>query len=186
MRLFIAIEIPEDIKKLITEVQGKIKGSGVHANWTRPEGVHFTLKFLGEVPESKVGAIMTSLTSTCKGINTFQLEISNAGAFPNIRNPRVIWLGISGETGPLAKIQVSIEEGMANLGFEREKRKFSPHLTLARIKYLKEHDNWQKALDSVKDIRFPEFAVDHVSLMKSELKPSGAVYTEIGKVELIK
>ena len=186
MRLFIAIEIPEDIKKLITEVQGKIKASGVNANWTRPEGVHFTLKFFGEVPESKVGTIMTGLTSACKGINTFQLEISNAGAFPNIRNPRVIWLGISGDTGPLAKIQVSIEEGMANLGFEREKRKFSPHLTLARIKFLRAKDNWQKALENVKDIKFPAFIADHVSLMKSELNPSGAVYTEIGRIALTK
>jgi 2'-5' RNA ligase len=73
---------------------------------------------------------------------------------------------------------------MVKTGFEREDRRFSPHLTLARVKYLRARDNWQKALDGVKDIKLPAFAVDHVGLIKSELKPSGAVYTELGKINL--
>lgn len=184
MRLFIAIEIPEEIKKQMLEVQGKLKHSGVNANWSRPEGIHLTLKFLGEAPERKIPEILSELSIVCNGTRGLRLEIAGAGAFPNTRNPHVVWLGVLGDTEQLAALQHSVEAAMTKIGFEKEERNFSPHLTLARIKDPRPQDNWQKALESVKDIKLPGFAADHISLMKSELKPSGAVYTEIGKVEL--
>jgi 2'-5' RNA ligase len=184
MRLFIAIELPEDSKKLITKVQSILKDRGLDAGWTKPEGIHLTLKFLGEVEETKVNGINTALSDACKGIQRLQLEIAEAGAFPNTRNPRVIWLGVSGDTEQLASLQRAIEAAMTKIGFEKEERKFSPHLTLARIKAPRPRDNWPQALESIKDVKFPAFSAASVSLMKSELKPSGAVYTEIGKIKL--
>lgn len=184
MRLFIAIELPEYIKQRMAEVQGRIKDTGVSASWTRPEGIHLTLKFLGEVAEEKIAAMMTALSNALKEVKAFQIEVAEAGAFPNVRKPRVIWLGIAGEIEALKKLQMSVETEMKTFGFEPEERKFSPHLTLARIKFPRSRDNWQKALESVKDIKFSPFLADHVSLMKSELRSSGAVYTEIGRIEL--
>jgi 2'-5' RNA ligase len=184
MRLFVAIEIPEEIKKLLAEVQEKIKDSGVDAGWTRPEGIHLTLKFLGEVPEPKVPEIMTALSHATKEATGFRLELVGAGAFPNPKNARVAWIGISGEIGKLTRIQVAVEEAMVALGFKREDRSFTPHLTLGRIKFIRSRDRWLKALDGIKDVKLSGFDVRSVSLMKSELKSSGAVYTELGRVEL--
>jgi 2'-5' RNA ligase len=184
MRLFVAIEIPEDIKKLLAEVQEQIKDSGVDAGWTRSEGIHLTLKFLGDVPEANVPEIMTALSHATKETTGLRLELVGAGAFPNPKNARVVWIGVSGETDKLTRIQVAVEETMVALGFKREDRSFSPHLTLGRIKFIRSRDKWLKALDGIKDVKLSGFDVRTVSLMKSELKPSGAVYTEIGKVEL--
>ena len=184
MRTFIAIEIPEEIKKEMAKVQDELKRSGADAGWTRPEGIHLTLKFLGEVPEAKIEEIKNALVQAAEATSRFRLKITGAGAFPNPKNPRVVWLGVSGDIDKLSALQGSVEESMTAMGFDREERAFSPHLTLARIKYLRPRYSWQTAIDSIKDIKLAEFDVDHVSLMKSDIKPSGAVYTEIGRARL--
>jgi 2'-5' RNA ligase len=184
MRLFIAIEIPDEIKKEIAEIQRRLKDSGVDAGWTRQEGIHLTLKFLGEVPEAKISGVMAALAGATRDTNGLRLDVMNVGAFPNPRSARVIWVGVSGDVEKLARLQTAVEDAMAGLNFEREKRVFTPHLTLGRIKYIHSRERWLKALDSVKDARLPALEVKAVSLMKSELKPSGAVYTELGRVEL--
>jgi RNA 2',3'-cyclic 3'-phosphodiesterase len=184
MRLFIAIEIPEDSKKGLAEVQDKIKDSGVDAGWTRPEGIHLTLKFLGEVSEAKVPEIMAALADATKETTGFRLEIADAGAFPNPKNARVVWIGVSGEREKLTRLQAAVEKGMDHIVFKRENRAFTPHLTLGRIKFIRSRDTWLKALDGIKDVKLLGFDARTVCLMKSELKSSGSVYTEIGKVKL--
>ncbi|HUI67171.1 MAG TPA: RNA 2',3'-cyclic phosphodiesterase [Nitrospirota bacterium] len=184
MRTFIAIEIPAEIITEMAKVQDELKRSGADAGWTRPEGIHLTLKFLGEVPEAMIEEIKSALVQAAEATGRFRLKIAGAGAFPNPKKPRVVWLGVSGDIDRLSALQGSVEKLMGAIGFDREERAFSPHLTLARIKYLRPRFSWQKAIDSIKDIKLAEFEVDHVSLMKSDIKPSGAVYTEIGKVSL--
>lgn len=185
MRLFIAIEIPDEIKDGLTEAQRGLKRSGtVDASWTRPEGIHLTLKFLGEVPESKVLAIMNGLQHAAEGIGPFRLEVGGVGTFPSPKNARVVWVGLSGDIEKLSRLQAAVEETISNIGFERDERAFTPHLTLGRIKYIRSRDRWLKALDEAKDIRLSGFDVAAISLMKSDLKPSGAVYTEVGHIDL--
>lgn len=184
MRTFIAIEIPEEIKKQMAEAQRRLKGAGVDASWTRSEGVHLTLKFLGEIPESKVSEIMSALTGAASGSGRFRLEVAGVGAFPNSGNARVVWVGVSGDIEKLTGLQAGVEDAMARLGMKCEERKFTPHLTLGRIKYIRSKESWLGALEELKDIKFPGFDVTSVSLMKSELRPSGAAYTEMGRVEL--
>ena len=184
MRAFIAIEIPEENKIEISEVQRRLKGSGVDAIWTRTEGMHLTLKFLGEISETKVLEIMNALINAVRSLADFRINIAGIGAFPEKKNARVVWAGIAGDVEKLAMLQVSVEEAMAGLGFEREKRTFAPHLTLGRIKHIHARDRWLKSLDGIKDLELPAFEVHAVSLMKSELKPAGAVYTKMGRVEL--
>jgi 2'-5' RNA ligase len=156
----------------------------VEAGWTRPEGIHLTLKFLGEVEESRTPEIMAALTNAARDTGGFRIEIAGAGAFPNQKNARVVWLGITGDRDKLSALQAAVDETMTGRGMEREDRAFTPHLTLGRIKFIRSRDAWLAALNEIKDIRLTGFEVDHISLMKSELKPSGAVYTEIGRVEL--
>jgi 2'-5' RNA ligase len=184
MRAFIAIELPPEIKQGITNVQEQLRSAGANAGWTRPEGIHLTLKFLGEVEESKIREIMQMLAGATRGTGKLNLEVTGVGAFPNVRTPRVLWLGVTGDVEKLGSLQVSVENAMTGLGFEREERKFSPHLTLARIKFPKPRDNWQQKIESVRDVKLGGFEADHVSLMKSELKREGAVYTEVGRIEL--
>jgi 2'-5' RNA ligase len=184
MRLFIAIELPDGIKGGIARVQQQLKAAGASAGWTRPEGIHLTLKFLGEVAEEQASGILAALTDAVKGSGDLNLEVAGAGAFPNVKAPRVLWIGVFGDTEKLAVLQASVEDAMERLGFEREARKFSPHLTLARVKFPKPRDNWQQKIEGIRDVTLGRFEAGHVSLMKSELRPEGAVYTEIGKVEL--
>lgn len=184
MRLFIAIEIPEEIKRLMMDAQKKMKDSCVTAGWTRPEGIHLTLKFLGEVAAAKIPELMSAMAGAVQGTAGFHLEITGAGAFPSPRNARVAWIGVRGATDKLAGLQASLDEAVTALGFERDDRSFKPHLTLGRIKQIRSRDAWLKTFDEMKRYRFPALNVQSVSLMKSDLKPSGAEYTEIGRVEL--
>jgi len=184
MRLFIAIELPPEIKQGIAKVQEQLRTAGANAGWTRPEGIHLTLKFLGEVEESRTDDIKKALAAAVGSNDKLNLSIAGAGAFPNGKNPRVLWLGVTGDVEKLGSLQAAVEDVMTGLGFEREERKFSPHLTLARIKFPKPRDNWQQKIESIRDVKLGEFEADRVSLMKSELKREGAVYTEVGRIEL--
>jgi 2'-5' RNA ligase len=184
MRIFIAIELPAEIKQAIARVQDQLRKSGADANWTRPEGIHLTLKFLGEVEESRVPAIGDALDEAAKGSGLLRIEVAGAGAFPNLKVPRVLWFGVHGDTEKLAALQSAVEEALVRAGFDREERKFSPHLTLARIRFPKPRDDWQRKIENIRDMKLGGFEADHVSLMKSELRREGAVYTEVGRVEL--
>jgi 2'-5' RNA ligase len=184
MRTFIAIEIPEDVKEKMAGVQGELKIGGIDASWPRPEGIHLTLKFLGEVPESRIEEIKNALVSATAGMSRFRLEVRGTGAFPNARNARVVWVGLSGELAKLSGLQAAVEESLVRIGIEREDRPFKPHLTLARIKYIRSKEAWLRALDQVKNITLPGFEVKAVSVMKSELKRTGAEYREMARVEL--
>jgi 2'-5' RNA ligase len=184
MRLFIAIEIPEAVKKELAVAQGRLRVAGVDASWTRAEGMHLTLKFMGEVADQRVPEIMSGLRKAAEGLSPLGLSVSGVGTFPNPKNARVVWIGLAGDIEKLARLQVAVENAMVLLSMTREERKFTPHLTLGRIKYIRSRDQWIKTLEEIKDISLPGFEVTSVSLMKSELKPAGAVYTEMGRVEL--
>ncbi len=184
MRLFISIEVPEVVKKELAAAQGMLKVAGVDASWTRAEGMHLTLKFLGEVTDQQVPEIMSGLRKALEGAGPLRLEVSGVGTFLNPKNARVVWIGLSGDVEKLMQIQLTVEHAMVLLGMEREERKFTPHLTLGRVRYIRSRDKWIKTLEEIKNISLPGFDVTTISLMKSELKPDGAVYTEMGRVEL--
>jgi 2'-5' RNA ligase len=184
MRLFIAIEIPDEIKKEMLKVQEQLRKANIDASWPRAEGMHLTLKFLGEVPEKKIAEIVSGLQKAAEGIGKLRLEVKGVGTFPNPRNARVVWIGLFGDIGKLTKLQEAIENAMAGIGLARDQRKFTAHLTLGRIKYIRSRDLWLSLLSEIKDRSLTGFDATAISLMQSELKPSGAVYTEMGRVEL--
>jgi RNA 2',3'-cyclic 3'-phosphodiesterase len=184
MRLFIAIEIPGEIKQKMADVQRRLRDTDVDVGWTRPEGIHLTLKFLGEITESKVPDIMGTLARALGGTGGFRLEIERVGTFPSPKNARVVWVGVSGDGERLINLQTAVEDAMAELGMERDDRPFTPHLTLGRIKYLRSKEKWLNILDEIKNIKLAGFDVTAVALMKSELRRTGAVYSEMGRIEL--
>jgi len=168
----------------MTRIQEQLRKTKVDASWTRPEGMHLTLKFLGEVPEAKIPEIVNGLQTAAAGVGQFRLEVKGVGTFPNPQNARVVWIGLSGDIGTLTRLQGAVEDAMARIGFAREERKFTAHITLGRIKNIRSRDQWLAVLAEIKDRSLPGFDAAAVRLMKSELKPAGAVYTEIGNVEL--
>ena len=185
MRLFIAIEIPAEIKREISNVQERLRGAGADASWTKPDGIHLTMKFLGEVPEAKVPDIMQGLRQAAQSEGPLRLEMKGIGAFPNTKNARIVWIGLAGNIEQLMRLQGAIEDAMAGLGMPREERIFTPHLTLGRIRNIRSRSAWLAAFEKLKDIGLPGFDAAVLSLMKSELKPSGAEYTALGRVEFI-
>lgn len=178
MRCFIAINIDDTLKKEIDESVVTLKKGGWDVKWVPSENLHVTLKFLGNTPEDSVQRIKESLSLITPYLEPFTLKLSGVGLFPDKRRPRVIWIDLL-DSFRLKILKEKIEESLLSIGFEREDRPFSPHLTIGRIRSPKGNDSLFNAIETLKDKDFGNIGVDKISLMKSELKPTGAQYTTI-------
>lgn len=187
-RMFIAIELPDDLLRTIERTQNSLKRAipDRAAKWVNPDGIHLTLKFLGDVPISRIDEVVREMRTAVEGHQAFYLNVEGLGCFPNMRNPRVLWLGLSGGVRNLAALQNDIEQFVAPLGFPPEDRPFHPHLTLARAAREARRDEiaalGQAAERGIGTLG--SWRVDAVSLMRSQLHPSGAVYTQEADVPL--
>jgi len=178
LRLFIAIDIPDEIKRAISELIGRLKKTGSDVKWVRPETVHITLKFLGEVEESKIKAITDRLEMISKRHAPFELEAVGTGVFPDYSRPRVLWIGIR-QNEEVQKIYEEINTELKALGFEEENRAFKPHLTIGRVKSRSGLNQTLKTLRGFSKRDFGKISVKEILLMKSTLKPTGAEYEKI-------
>ena len=185
IRSFIAISLPQEIKNKITETQKSLMETKADVRWVNIDGIHLTLKFLADIERSQVKEILSAIKAASEGIKPFSLEIASVGAFPKIEYPRVVWIGINDETNTLKPIQKKIDENLSKIGFDREERDFKPHLTLGRVKSLKGKERLIPLILQAKDLSLGRFEVTEVLLMQSVLKPTGAEYSEIGKIELL-
>ena len=183
-RLFIAVELPEEALRAIERLQDGLVRTmpGDAVRWVRPEGIHLTLKFLGDVPREQIDGIQAALGEAVRGHPPFALRAEGLGAFPNTRRPRVVWVGVEGDVRRLKELRNDVEEHVAPLGYPTEDRSFTPHLTLGRV----QRDASRRELDAIGMAvetntvgELARWQVDAVSLMRSELKPTGAVYTEV-------
>lgn len=134
MRLFIAVNFPEKIKRTLGAFIRGLSQIPSDLKWVREENLHLTVQFLGNVPEERVPAVSAALQKSVTGIAPFRLVLKGVGVFPSVERPRVLWAGIGGETAPLLILQRQVQREMGLMGFEPEKRKYSPHLTLARAR----------------------------------------------------
>ncbi len=176
MRTFIAVEISEAQKRAIAGLERDLKRSDAAISWVRPENVHITLKFLGEVPEERLQDVFRITEEVCSASVSFAVDIRDTGVFPAMKRPRVIWVGIGRGKDELKKISELLDIHLARQGFPREERPFKPHVTIGRVKGPR---NIQKAIRRLQEIEFEagSYIADKVVVMKSELKPGGAVYT---------
>ena len=181
LRSFIAIELPDTVKSALLSLQQELKTCGADVRWSRPEGVHLTLKFLGDIEDKLVDGIVETLKGTCGKFQKFSCEVRGVGVFPGTKAPRVLWAGIE-DHGELKLIQQEIDAGMFSLGFEREGRKFSPHLTLGRFRSSEGKMALMNKMDSYKEYSVGIIDVNHISFMRSDLGPSGAKYTKIAEI----
>jgi 2'-5' RNA ligase len=187
LRLFVACEIPDDARAMIAAaIETLRQRSGDAVRWVRPEGIHVTLKFLGEVPLRQLPAIKLALQEAASGHSPFTLEFSSIGTFGGREGLRLMWAGIAGDVLRLEAIVRAVNTALAVVGFEPERRPFRPHLTLGRVR--DEIPTRQRAEIEVAvgKLEIPEmpWRVTHVSLMRSQLLRGGARYETLGKFPL--
>ena len=180
MRVFIAIDLPNDIRKQLKELQHAFRPLSNAARWVAPESIHITLKFLGEVPEKRIEQIDDALTGlTWK---PFTIAVHGVGFFPGARSPRVFWAGMDAPT--MQELTEELDARMDRIGFEKEKRAFRPHITLARAKTSRIEAALVAASGKYNEHNFGSFTADRIFLVQSTLKSTGAVYTKLKEYPL--
>jgi len=180
-RGFIAIDIKAVTK--VIEFQNEIRNTGANIKIVEPENIHITLKFLGETEESLIDKINDIIKESVKGITPFEVTLKDTGVFPNENYIKVIWIGIE-KFEEIRDIANNIDEKLINLGFKKEKRKFSPHITIARVKSAKNKENLIQVINKFQDVEFTKFSVNSIKLKKSELTKKGPIYTTLKEIEI--
>jgi 2'-5' RNA ligase len=179
VRLFVAVDVPDDLRDTIeSEIVDRLRDQVPGARWTRPEGRHLTLKFLGNVEDDRVPVITEAVRSAAGRHAAFEASFTEIGGFPNTRRPRVLWIGIGEGAEALSALAGSVEAAVEPLGFEPEGRPFRGHLTLARFPKPQRIE-----LPSVV-VPPNRFAVGEVTLFQSRLHPKGARYTPLERLPL--
>ncbi len=184
MRTFIAVDLENDLKTNILQFINKLDSHNPNIRWVKNQGMHLTLKFIGEIPEDKASDIRSALMGLSQKHKPFPLRLVGTGVFPpRSRNPRILWVGIE-ENQELMSVQKEVESLLEKLSVPREKRRYSPHLTLGRVK---SSHNIKPVLDEMsrnKDTEFGRMDVERITFFKSTLKPTGAEYSTLANIEL--
>jgi len=184
IRSFLAIEIPKPILEKVEEVQGDLRSAHAEVGWVSPEKIHLTLKFFGNIEELRIDPILQSIEEFVRKTSPFSLKVRGVGAFPHLKNPRVIWIGLVDEGKILTPFQKEIETHLESIGFQPEDRSFHPHLTLGRMKSSRGKEGLVGRMERHREEEFGDFQVERVVLFKSDLKPSGPIYTRLGELRL--
>jgi len=184
IRSFLAVELPEKIQKKIEEVQNDLKSSHADVRWVSPEKIHLTLKFFGNIDELKIDPVVKSVEGPIRTISPFSLKVRGMGAFPHFKNPRVIWMGLVDEKEVLTPFQKEVDKELSKIGFEPEERPFHPHLTLGRVKSSRGRDELVGRMEKYREVEFGDLQVERVVLFRSDLRPSGPIYTPLKEIKL--
>ena|SRR5438132_1182209 len=185
-RVFVAIELPAEVRHRVAQHIQLLREQvpDTRASWNREQNLHLTLKFLGDIPVTRVEAASRAVEQAAKGVDSFALTIEGSGSFPPHGTPRVLWLGIQGAANESSALFDVLEEEFVNQGFPREHRPFHPHLTIARLR--KPHGA-RRLAELHKQIGFERmaFQVKDVCVIRSELSPEGSRYTVIARHALL-
>ena len=187
IRAFICIQLERGLIAELTELRHRLERTlpGNSVRWNPPDQIHLTLKFLGNIPESQAGDLAAALRGACQGMAPFPLRAEGVGAFPNLRNPRIIWVGLPGEVERLLSLQKQIDSAAQPWNKEAEDRPFRPHLTLARIKSPHASRQIGQALQAAQFVSQHPWRVDQIFLMQSQLSSEGAVHSVLASVSLL-
>ncbi len=183
IRSFIAIELPSEVRdQLRILLDNNLKNKlDIVASWVKPENCHLTLKFLGDVPPEEISRITNTLISVTQDISPFSLRLDKLGVFPNIKHPRILWIGIAGDTQQLISLHNNIDSKLKLIGFPSENRAFAPHLTLCRIRENLSESTCKNISDVLNTnwIESSHFQVSEIVLFRSELTPKGPIHSRL-------
>ena len=182
LRLFVAAHLPDRWLEALARAQEELRRQGLGLRFVRPEGIHLTLKFLGETDQQRLPAITGALASAVSGVRSFDVELGAPGTFGPRRRPRVVWYGITGDSAALVALHRAVEGALTPLGYAPEGRPFAPHLTLARVPDTLPADEAERIVRAVARLTSPgveSLHVTSISLMSSQLGPGGARYSVV-------
>jgi 2'-5' RNA ligase len=180
IRSFLAFELPPEIKMVVTGVFEDSRRSSLDVRWVRPEGIHLTVVFMGNIKTEDLEAMGNEIGRVCSDFSPFQIALKGIGCFPNSRNPRVVWLGLVGDVERMSSFRDRLQKQLLPFGIQEEKRPLKPHLTLGRFKKaLRDEGSLRKLMEKHKDLTSPVCTLDEFMLFKSDLNPGGAVYTKM-------
>lgn len=185
MRTFVAIPLTEEVHQELAKLQDSLRKSGCDIKWANPANIHLTLKFLGEIDDKQTEDIKASLAQALTGHNSFWIHIAGIGAFPRLSYPKIIWVGIDKGSKECIALARSIEEAVEKLELRKEKRPFSPHLTLGRIRTLNKKPQLISHIEKEKDFASQhKVSVNKIILFQSTLTPKGPIYTTLKEFSL--
>lgn len=193
MRAFIAIELSDEIRTCLAQIQSHLKYSGADVKWVEKDNVHLTLKFLGEIPEEKLQQVIAALEIVAEEFSPFEIGIKDIGAFPKIDYPRVIWVGLDKGAVESKNIAEKIDEELSKIGFEKESRPFAAHLTIGRVRSSKNKEalkekilsaNTSLPLQTHNPQLTPTQTITSIILFQSKLTPNGPIYTKLHEFPL--
>lgn len=181
LRTFIAIELSDEVKQTIQDVEDSLKVLGCDIKWVRPEIAHLTLKFLGDVASDTIETIDRVLQESVQGLPPIQTQLTSLGIFPDIRRPRVLWIGLEDKEGRIKQLAESVETALGNIGFRKEEREFKPHITIGRLRSSK---NAIQLAEAIRGFTVPagrRQSIENITLFKSTLTPTGPIYEVLKK-----
>ena len=184
LRAFVAVEMPVPVREALEEVQSGLKQLNIRARWVRPENIHLTLKFLGNIPAGHVPSIGEVLRVVARAHGRFSLAAAGVGVFPDMRRPKVIWVGLTSRPEALTPLQQDLDGRLAALGFPREAKSFRGHLTIGRFRAEGLPGPVADAVKRYAAVPFGTFAVEEIILLKSYLQPEGPLYTPLAREKL--
>ena len=177
IRCFVALNLPPELKGRLAELEARLKEARADVSWVKPENIHLTLKFLGGVEETRIPLIKRAIQEGLRGGGPLVLSLAGLGVFPNPRSPRVIWVGVEGDTERMEKLQKRLEQALEGVGFPREARSFSPHMTLGRMRSRQGTAGLMELVERLGEYRAGSIEAESIELMRSQLHPAGAIYT---------
>ncbi|MCP4168028.1 MAG: RNA 2',3'-cyclic phosphodiesterase [Chloroflexi bacterium] len=190
-RLFISVDLPPDFLEKLRGTQNQLKRSLANypLRWTRPEGIHLTLKFLGDTDPARIDDIVAILTQAVDPHPPFEISAGGLGCFPNPNKTSVLWIGVEDRDKRLQKLAASIDNATNSLGWQRERRLYSGHLTLARVQRNAKNPERRHLGQQLSTLGVPQnmgiISVDEIHLMRSQLNPQGAIYTSLATLQLV-
>ncbi len=187
MRAFIAIDLPKEIKDYLSLLEAKLKQSGADVKWVAPVNIHLTLKFLGEIDEQKTNKITQILEEISFRTPQYHLKLGDIGAFPNIKSPRIIWIGLAAGDNETKEIATNLEEKIEKIGIPKEDKPFASHITIGRIKSNLNREKLTQALTALtteNDKAIYQFLATKLTLFKSTLTPQGPIYEAVKESSL--
>jgi len=183
-RLFIAFELPDRVLALAKDLQARLKRHGLKMQWVRPQNMHLTVKFLGEVSQARIGDVSAALHHAALEAAPMEVCAQGLGVFPGMRQPRVLWFGLGGQVDLLGEACQHLEDALDVKGFARERRPFRPHLTLARIKQAVDPTLLLEGIQTVGRYDPVGFRLTEWVLFQSDLRSQGAIYTALDRAML--
>ncbi len=183
-RTFIGIPLSPHARGILQNIQNDFKNLNADVKWVPPDNIHMTLKFLGEIQPQKLKSIQNIFPSLFQNFSRFDVAITRLGAFPNAQKPRVIWAGITQNAELLTEIAAQLENALGKLGFPKEDKKFSPHMTLGRVRSFKNIEKLSESIDAYQKFLPITEPIETIVLFKSTLASQGSIYEHLNEVKL--